>query len=200
MDSDSKGRRGMNLFTPILKLLLLVGFVAYIGMPFAAAQSNQPLYTLGAGDKLRVTVFGEKDLSGEFDIDGAGNVSLPLIGEVQAGNQSPRQLEEAIANRLKDGVLKEPKVTVDVLNYRPFYILGEVRQPGSYAYVNGISILKAVAMAGGFTYRADKRDIRVIRGAEAARLPRNSDDRGERVGQHTVVLPGDVITVTERFF
>ena len=184
----------------MLRLLVILGVLFIPVHHEVVAQTGQPIYTLGAGDRLKVTVFGESDLSGEFEVDGSGNVSLPLIGEVKAGETSPRDLEQIIVGKLKEGVLKEPQVTVEVLNYRPFYILGEVRTPGSYAFVNGITILKAVAMAGGFTYRADKRDIRVIRGVDAARAPPDSNFRGERVGQQTVVLPGDVITVTERFF
>ena len=113
---------------------------------------------MGSGDKLKVTVFGEKELSGTFEIDGSGNLAIPLIGKVPAKKMTVGVIEKDIIARLKK-FLKSPQVTVQVLNYRPFYILGEIKKPGNYAYVSGISVLNAVAMAGGFTYRADKRDI-----------------------------------------
>lgn len=158
-----------------------------------AFAGGQPIYTLGSGDKLRVTVFGEADLSGEFEVDGSGEISMPLIGSVLAGNRSVRELEGRITELLADGYLKKPRVSVDVLNYRPFYILGEVQDPGSYPYVNGMTILNAVALGGGFTYRAKKERILIIRAGDESRKP--------EVGTpDTVVLPGDVVRVEERFF
>ena len=158
----------------------------------AAAQDVHQEYKLGPGDKLKITVFGEKELSGDVELDGAGNVSMPLIGKISAKKLSVPQLEAQIIEKLRK-YLKSPQITVEVMNYRPFYILGEIKKPGNYPYVSGISVLNAVAMAGGFTYRADKKDITV---------QRNSDEAvGEvKVTTETVVLPGDIITVKERFF
>jgi polysaccharide export outer membrane protein len=107
------------------------------------------------------------------------------------GNASPRALEERIATLLRDGFLKNPKVSVEVMNYRPFYILGEVNEPGSYPYRAGMTILNAAAMAGGFTYRADERDIEVTRGGTGE--PSLMDPT-------TIVQPGDVIRVNESLF
>jgi polysaccharide biosynthesis/export protein VpsN len=150
-------------------------------------------YRLGAGDRVRVTVFRHVDLSGEFQLDGEGFFAMPLVGEIQGGGLNSRQLETEIEKRLKDGgYLVNPQVGVEVLNYRPFYIIGEVNNPGSYQYVNGMTVINAVALAGGFTYRADQGDIVINRGGS----------QGPEVEAmlDTEVLPGDIINVTERFF
>ena len=159
----------------------------------AEAAIDQPAYTLGSGDRVRVTVFGEEELSGEFEVDGLGAISLPLIREVQAGGLGLRQLEQAITEKLLDGYLKNPRVSIEVLNYRPFYILGEVNQPGSYPYVSGMTVLNAVALAGGYTYRAKKTGLLIARA--------NGSALGEQPAtEETVVLPGDILKVPERFF
>lgn len=177
-------------------MLRSVGFLLLALFALLVSQdvyAQQPVYTLGSGDKLRVTVFGEEDLSGEFEVSGNGQISLPLIGEVEAGGKNLRALADVIEDRLQEGYLKDPKVSIDVLNYRPFYILGEVNEPGSYPYVSGMSVLNAVALGGGFTYRADKEDILIIRGGDESRKP-------EKATPETVVLPGDIVRVEERFF
>jgi protein involved in polysaccharide export with SLBB domain len=151
-------------------------------------------YRLGAGDRVRVTVFRHVDLSGEFQLDGEGFFAMPLVGEIQGGGLNSRQLETEIEKRLKDGgYLVNPQVGVEVLNYRPFYIIGEVNNPGSYQYVNGMTVINAVALAGGFTYRADQDDIVINRGG-------SQGPEVEDVMLDTEVLPGDIINVTERFF
>jgi protein involved in polysaccharide export with SLBB domain len=150
-------------------------------------------YRLGAGDRVRVTVFRHVDLSGEFQLDGEGFFAMPLVGEIQGGGLNARQLETEIEKRLKDGgYLVNPQVGIEVLNYRPFYIIGEINNPGSYQYVNGMTVINAVALAGGFTYRADQDDIIINRGGS----------QGPEVEAllDTEVLPGDIINVTERFF
>ncbi|MEM7398226.1 MAG: polysaccharide biosynthesis/export family protein [Pseudomonadota bacterium] len=172
----------------MLQSVLMLGLVMLSAVP-ALAQSVD--YKLGSGDQVRITVFGQEDLSGEFELDGGGAFSMPLIGTVQALSQSPRQLEQIIASKLLDGYLKNPRVSVEVLNYRPFYILGEVNEPGSYPYRAGMTILNAAAMAGGFTYRADEGDIEVSRGG--------SGEPTVMVPE-TIVQPGDVIRVNERLF
>lgn len=177
--------------TDIPRALMRLGTLATVlGMlGLALAQASE--YRLGSGDRVRVTVFGEDDLSGEFELDDAATFSMPLIGTVSATGATPRVLEERIAAELRNGFLKDPRVSVEVLNYRPFYILGEVNQPGSYPYRAGMTILNAAAMAGGFTYRADESDIEVSRGGSAA--PRVLEPT-------TIVQPGDVIRVGERLF
>ena len=122
------------------------------------------VYKLGPADRIKITVFNHTDLSGEFSLDGAGNFALPLIGEVQGGGLTSRELEQRIQDRLKDGYLIDPQVSIEVMNYRPFYILGEVKTPGSYPYVDNMNILNAVALAGGFTYRAKQNAFMLQRG------------------------------------
>lgn len=150
-------------------------------------------YRLGAGDKLRLTVYGEEDLSGEYLVGGEGALSLPLIGEIAAGNLTLAELQEAVAERLRAGYIKEPRVSVEIINYRPFYIFGEVKESGEFPYQAGMSVLNAIAIAGGYSYRANMRHVYIThKGASAElRYPAN---------QETIVMPGDVIRISERFF
>ncbi len=150
-------------------------------------------YTLGPGDRVRVTVFGHEDLSGEFEVDGSGMISPPLVRNIKAQGLTVRQVEKIIADRLSPDYLRNPSVSVEVMNYRPFYIFGEVNSPGSYPYVNGMTVVNAVAMAGGYTYRARQSTARLTRATDNSRTP-------ESVDRDTPVLPGDVIEVPERYF
>jgi protein involved in polysaccharide export with SLBB domain len=150
-------------------------------------------YRLGAGDKVRVTVFGENDLGGEFVVDGSGYLRLPLIGEVKAAGLSARNFETEVEKQLKDGYLKEPRVNVEVTTYRPFYILGEVTRPGPYPYVNGMTVLNAVALAGGYTYRANERVVGIRRSGQ-------SKEETLPVDQAVKIYPDDIITIRQRFF
>jgi polysaccharide export outer membrane protein len=161
--------------------------------PVRAQDQATSGYKLGSGDRIRVIVFGHEDLSGEFDVDGSGNVSLPLIRTVDAAGLTVAELEEKIENELKPDYLLNPRISVEVLNYRPFYIYGEVNQPGSYPYVSGMTVINAVAMAGGYTYRARESSVRITR-ANDEQADTKTVDPG------TPVLPGDVIEVPERFF
>jgi len=161
-----------------------------------AAQSSEPAsfdYHLGSGDKLRIIVFGEDSLSGEFLISGAGKISFPLIGDIDALGKTIPQIQAAIEAKLADGYLKQPKVSAEVLNYRPFYILGEVMKPGEYPYTNGLTVLNAVATASGFTYRADKRKVFIKRAA-------TDEEKPQDLTPTTPVEPGDTIRIGERFF
>lgn len=152
-----------------------------------------PEYRLGAADKVRVNVFGEEALTGEFLVGGSGKISLPLIGEVQAAGLTIAQLQDEIARALSQGYINQPRVSAEVLNYRPFYILGEVNKPGEYPYTNNLTVLNAVATAEGFTYRADTRRVYIKR----------ADGVGEQafpLTTATQVAPGDTIRIGERFF
>ncbi len=156
--------------------------------------TGEPLgYTLGTGDRVRVTVFGEPDLSGEFEVDATGKISMPLVGDVRIGGLPMREAEKTVAQTLSQGYLANPRVNVEVLNYRPFYIIGEVNAPGSYPYVNGMSVLTAVALAGGYTYRAKEDRMVITRATDPQR-------REARAAPDTLVLPGDIIRVPERLF
>jgi polysaccharide export outer membrane protein len=165
-------------------------FICLLGSSPAVSQDYE--YSLGTGDQLRVTVFGHEDLSGEFEVDSAGRVTLPLVGDLLVVNRSLDNVEQQIVSVLKPDYLKNPQVSVEIINYRPFYIIGEVANPGSYAYVGGMRVINAVAMAGGFTYRAKEDDLLLTRA--------KGNGKQERAGQETPVFPGDVIEVAERFF
>lgn len=156
------------------------------------ANAEQQEYTLDTGDRVRVTVFGHDDLSAEIDVGSNGTISLPLIGEVHAAGVTLSELERVITSKLKPDYLKDPQVTVEVVNYRPFYIIGEVQNPGTYPYVGGMRVVNAVAMAGGFTYRARKDEMRITRA--------DGDGQPVDVGPDAMVFPGDVVTILERFF
>ncbi len=163
----------------------------------AAARNVPPLdsadYRLGPGDKVRVTVFGEPSLSGEFEVAGNGKVSLPLIGQVQAAGASTKDFQDTVQRTLSDGFLKQPRVSVGVINYRPYYILGEVQRPGQYPYTSGLTVLNAVATAGGFTYRATQNRVRI----KHANAPKEVK---LRLKPNTPVEPGDTIRIGERLF
>jgi polysaccharide export outer membrane protein len=150
-------------------------------------------YVLGNGDKLRLTVFEEADLSGEYTIDGSGYLRLPLIGQVHAAGFTSPQLEGAIANALSQGYLKSPRVSVQVSTYRPFYIIGAVAKPGEYPYVNHMTALNAIALAGGYTPTAVESVIYIRREGS------NTEERLP-ADRSTLVHPGDVVRVNTTFF
>jgi polysaccharide export outer membrane protein len=176
--------------------LLLVTACSPTPPPAAIAAGDSvasDVYTLGTGDKLRITVFNEDSLSGEFDIDASGIVSMPLIGNMKAAGLTQRQLEDQIKGKLSSGYMRDPRVNVEVLTYRPFYILGEVSKPGEYPYRNGMNVMSAVAVAGGFTYRANDRTIYIRRAGQ-------TDESSYPVTTTTLVRPGDILRVPERLF
>jgi len=150
-------------------------------------------YRLGAGDKVRVITFGEESLTGEFYVSGAGKVSLPLVGEVDAAGKTAQEFQRAVETSLKDGFLKDPKVSVEVLTYRPFYILGEVQKPGEYPYTNALTVQNAVATANGFTYRANQKKVFIKRAD-------SNEEKEYPLTSSTPVSPGDTIRIGERFF
>ncbi len=159
----------------------------------ASAQEASDAYRLASGDRVRVTIFGHEDLSGEFEVSVTGHISLPLIRDVEAEGLTVAELEAAVAEALQPDYLRDPRVSVEMLNYRPFYIVGEVNAPGSYPYVNGMTVLNAVAVAGGYTFRARKNRVVIVRG------PADEQERLE-TGPEAEILPGDVIEIPERFF
>ena len=184
-----------------LTLIALTGLTACQSVPLASSPvESSPIterqigeYKLGGGDQLRVTVFGEPELSGQYVLDGTGLISLPLIGQISALNLTIREFQDAVEARYADGFLREPRVNAEVMNYRPFYILGEVRQPGEYPYADGLTVMNAIATAGGFTSRANEKVI----------LIKSADDATEyrvQLKPSTQILPGDTIRVVERFF
>ena len=150
-------------------------------------------YRLGVADKVRVTVFGEEALTGEFLVGGNGKISLPLIGETRAAGLTISEFQDEISDALRQGYITQPRVSAEVLNYRPFYILGEVKNPGTYPFTNELTVLNAVATAGGFTYRADMRRVSIKRGT-------NAGDDEFALTPSTRVAPGDTIRIRERLF
>jgi len=150
-------------------------------------------YRLDTGDKVRITVYGETDLSGEFVVDSSGQVQLPLVGQVKAAHLTLHEFINEVSTALKEGYLKDPKVSVEVMNYRPFYIMGEVNKPGEYPYENGLTVLGAVALAGGFTYRADDSEV-FVRHVGSTREQTMKADATAKIN------PGDIVRVAERFF
>lgn len=162
-------------------------------MPVQARAQNSQAYRLGSGDKIRVTVFNETDLSGDFDVNDQGSVSLPLIGNVAVAGKTVNEAEATITQKYGANYLVNPRVTVEVLNYRPFFILGEVKNPGSYPYVSGMTVVNAVALAGGYTSRANKERIYIKHGNDQTA-------KEQQVQEDSPVSPGDIIRVPERFF
>jgi polysaccharide export outer membrane protein len=163
-------------------------------MPVRAAMpENSGPYTLDAGDKVRVVVFGQDNLSNSYTVDAGGHVTLPLIGAVRARGSTTQQLAGSIAGRLKESYIREPSVAVEVEVYRPFFVLGEVTYPGQYPYVPDMTVEKAISIAGGYTPRATKDPVTVTRkvGGVSAR---------HALPVHSRLRPGDVITVSERWF
>ena len=157
--------------------------------------SNLPIYSyaLSGGDRVRIVVFGDQTLGGEFTISGSGFISLPLIGEVDVRGLTSTQLQDRIVARLADGYVKDPRVAVEVLSTRPFYILGEVNKPGEYPFANGLTVLGAVAQAGGYTYRAKTKQVLIKHAGQ-------DDETEEHVTAKTLVAPGDTIRIKERWF
>ena len=157
------------------------------------AAVTAPAFKLGPGDKLRVTVFDEPSLTGEFTVGDGGVLPFPLLGQVQAGGLTVAELRMSLETALQQGYLKDPKVSVEVLNYRPYYILGEVAKPGQFPYADGLTVLNAVAAAGGFTYRANTKRVHIKRATE---------DREVSVPLTATVSvqPGDTIRIGERYF
>jgi protein involved in polysaccharide export with SLBB domain len=166
------------------------------GGPVAAgtAAGKDPDYKLGANDRLKITVFGQPTLTGEYTLDGNGVLSFPLIGNIPADGVTTSQLQKAIAAKLEPDYLVNPNVSAEVITRRPFYVIGEVQKPGNYSYVTSLTAINAVAMAGGFTRRARKNDFYIRRTA--------ADGQTVRVEAHsgTVLQPGDTLEVRERLF
>lgn len=188
----------VRLFKTALLLLMSIGLAvpAMAGDNQAAAPVavEAPAYILGTGDKIRISVFGEPKMDGEYVVSSTGVISFPLIGNIPARGHTVEAMQEDIRAKLAAGYLKDPRVSAEVLNYRPFYILGEINKPGEYPFVNGITVQQAVAMAGGFSYRANTRRVFIKRALDTSERPI------EIKGVAVTLAPGDTIRVGERFF
>lgn len=174
------------LFNFLLAILLLHSSVAL-------AQGNSQ-YQLSSGDVIRINVFSEQDLSfDEVRLTDAGTFSYPFIGEIKAQGKTTAQIEQIIINKLKGDYLVDPRVTVSVLAYREFFISGEVKAPGGYPFQPGLTLRRAVALAGGLTERASTNRISIVR-------DQNKERTAERASLDTHVMPGDSITIDQGFF
>lgn len=150
-------------------------------------------YVLGPGDRLRIKVYSDPDMSGEYEINSSGAVSLPLVGDVKAVGLTTRQLEQAIAAHMKGKIATEPHVSVEMAAYAPFYVMGEVKKAGEYQYHIGLTVPDAIATAGGLTYRANEKQIYLRHAGRAV-------EQIVTVDQPVPVFPGDNIRVSERIF
>lgn len=203
---DGAGRQRRGLVTAMARTIagamagaaaLMLGGCAGAGAPpisTAEVAAGLESYHLGAGDRVRVTVFNEPTLTGEYNITPGGALAFPLIGVVVAGGRTIDAVQQELTTKLAEGYVNDPRVSVEVLNYRPFYILGEVNRPGEYSYASGMTVEQAIARAGGFTYRANEKTVFLRRQtgkAESAVSLRSAQ---------VAVLPGDTIRIGERYF
>jgi polysaccharide export outer membrane protein len=187
------------LTIPALLLLTLGAYgCSQAPRPEAAGLGREPVsledsYRLTPGDRLKVVTFGEEDLSGEFEVGATGNIAMPLLGDVPARGQTIAQLRDGLRQRLAKGYLNNPKISVEVVNYRPFFVHGEVKNGGAFPYKAGMTIDDAIASAGGFTYRADTSVAYLRRSGVAS-------EQAVALGSGAAILPGDNFRVPERFF
>lgn len=195
METRSRKLTFKNISFMILASLLTAACASSGAFPVETADQpdiNQS-YPLRAGEAVRIITYGEETLTGEFTIGANGLLSFPLVGDIKAAGLTPAALGTSISTALADGYVLNPQVNVEVKNYRPIYILGEVNKPGEYPYVPDMTILAAIAKADGFTYRAQQKQIFLKR----------SDQPREvkiRLGSNTRIYPGDTIRIVERFF
>jgi len=180
-------------------MLVLVGCTrpteAPVSNPAASAGAGLDLeaYRLGPGDKLKITIFGHPQESGNFEIDGLGFIAYPLLGRVEAKDKTVAALTEYLQVELNRTFIVDPRVSIEVLNYRPFYIYGEVNRAGSYPFVSGLTVRRAVAIAGGFTRRAREAPVTLVREDRAGVMKYDAQ-------LEVPVLPGDIIEVERRLF
>lgn len=181
-------------------LLLAAGAVSLAGCQSMPAADGEAIasrtvgdYELGSGDKIRLSVFGEEELSGEFVVSGAGLLSIPLAGDIPAKGRTITDIQRAVEESLRARYILNPQVSAEVLTYRPFYVLGEVNKPGTYPYAAGLTVLNAVATAGGFTYRGDNRRVYIRRDGSL-------QEEAFVLSSSLEVAPGDTIRIAERLF
>lgn len=152
-----------------------------------------PTLRVGPGDRIQVTVFGVAEMTGEYLVSDSGAISMPLAGQIPVANMTTRQAEEALTQRLAQGLVQNPQVSVNVTRYRQIFVVGEVQRPGGFDYFSGLTVLNAIALGGGYSVRADPRRLTVVRAADPAR-------RSEPATEATYLAPGDTVQVPERWF
>ncbi|WP_173931414.1 polysaccharide biosynthesis/export family protein [Chelativorans sp. Marseille-P2723] len=187
----------MKLPVCLLMVLTVAGLVAgctgYRPPPPAFHEALYQPYVMDSGDRLRITVFDQDNLTNTYSVDQAGYISFPLIGPVPARGHTATQIESAIVQKLRNGYLRDPDVTVEIDRYRPIFIMGEVGSAGQYSYVPGMTVQQAIAAAGGFTPRANQGTVDVTRHI-------NGQVMTGRVVTSDPLLPGDTVYVRERLF
>ncbi len=171
-----------------------IQFAGGAGAPGSGEDVATGSYRLNPGDKMRIIVYGQNHLTGDYALDNAGVLSFPLAGQIRAAGMTPGELERTIKSKLDPDYIRGASVSVEVASKRPFYIIGEVRNPGSYPYVSGISVFNAVALAGGYTYRARENSFYIKRVGKDGQIVRVA------ATSNTVIRPGDTIQVRERYF
>jgi len=191
-------KRLMNLRLKAVLASLIVGLTisgcaTYKPVNNAFYEELKKPYTLDSGDRMRVTVFGQNDLTNTYSVEKSGYIAFPLIGSVIARGHTPKQVESEIARKLRAGFLRNPDVSVEIAQYRPFFIMGEVATGGQYTYVPGMTVQNAVAIAGGFSARAEQADTDITRQV-------NGNVMTGRVLISDPILPGDTIYIRERLF
>ncbi len=179
-----------------LAAILPLGIAACSRPPAPVAAFEDAIrapYRLASGDRLRIIVFGQDNLSNIYTLDGGGRIAFPLVGSIPAGGLTTQELERAVEARLRSGFVREPRVSVEIETYRPFFVLGEVTNSGQFAFVNGMTVQTAVAIAGGFTPRANQ---------DAAEVTRQIEGRAvtATVPITHPLRPGDTVVIRERWF
>jgi polysaccharide export outer membrane protein len=189
--------RGVLACSVLLAVAFLVSGCAGSAISEAEQQSLAAAATgpakLQPGDKVKLYVYGEDRLSGDYQLDQSGQISLPLAGTVVAQGLTQTELEQALSKKFRGEYLKNPKVTVTIATLAPYYMIGEVKSPGEFAYRSGLNVLTALAIAGGPTYRASRSSVQIQRAGEASM-------RDYPLSASVPILPGDVIRVPERYF
>lgn len=208
---NNLGRRIAGLFA-VLALLAVTGCSMFEDEPAVAGTGDvaastggeggtvasttvggTPIYRIGPGDELNIIVFGHPDLSGNFVIDPQGDLTMPLIGRMPVRGQTVDEITTQVTQSYSNSFLVDPRVSVELLNSRPFYILGQVNEPGEYPYVRGVTVRQAVAIAGGYTRRADTSEFVIFRQTDTG-------SQEMQASADTVVLPGDTVEVLRRLF
>jgi len=182
-----------SLFHALLAVSMLAGCSSYRPTPAAFHEVLDQPYRLGAGDRIRVTVFEQEGLTNTYSVDQSGYLSFPLVGAIPARGHTAQQMEKEIADKLRQGYLRDPDVSVEIDRYRPIFVMGEVGAAGQYSYVPGLTVQKAIAIAGGFSPRANQESVDITRDI-------NGKVMTGRVVTSDPLLPGDTVYVRERLF
>lgn len=186
-------KRIVSLSCALLAVSVIGGCSSYKPTPEAFHKALEEPYRLGAGDRVRVTVFEQEGLTNTYNVDQAGYVSFPLVGAVPARGHTTQELEGEIARKLQQGYLRDPDVSVEIDRYRPIFVMGEVGASGQYSYVPGLTVQKSVAIAGGYSARANQGSVDITRDINGKVIT-------GRVATSDPLLPGDTVYVRERLF